>query len=169
MADFASNWDDEWPCVSDVTAIVETGFLVYTYINEYIENQDFNKVLAAISYGTLGVEKLSNWACSGEATVFWGDLEDYAEPDVRDVPFADMIIKDEQGEFEDTTEAQIAPDQVIEFWLGQDPSLTDDQAIDMTESSIEGIIDLLSEVKFVAEFMTVTEAASTIKDQYERS
>jgi hypothetical protein len=36
MADFASNWDKNWPCVSDVTAVVETGYLVYTYINEYM-------------------------------------------------------------------------------------------------------------------------------------
>jgi hypothetical protein len=82
LVDFASNWDKDWPCVSDISAMVETGYLVYTYINEYITTQKFEKVLAAISYGSIGVEKLKNWACVGEETVFWGDKEDYDEPEI---------------------------------------------------------------------------------------
>ena len=56
----------------------------------------------AISYGTDGVDKLSNWACTGEATVFWGDKEDYDEP--RDVPFSDIIIDDPTEELEEMAE-----------------------------------------------------------------
>jgi len=66
LVEFVANWD-EWPCVSDIAALLEAAYLTYFYLASYFETGDGEHIAYATLYIIQGFEIGFNIQCGANA------------------------------------------------------------------------------------------------------